>query len=82
MCCFACHASLTHVACHPHATRLYCSRTLSPPIPRVSRALFYTYHMFYPHDVHACCLRVVLRASHDMRALIKLFISHELLAIP
>jgi hypothetical protein len=30
-----------------------------------------------PHDVRACCSRVVVRASHDSRALIKLFISHE-----
>jgi hypothetical protein len=35
-----------------------------------------------PHDVRACCSRAVVRASRDSRALIKLFISYELLAIP
>ena len=35
-----------------------------------------------PHDVRACCSRTVVRASHDSRALIILFISYELLAIP
>ena len=34
-----------------------------------------------PHDVRACCSRVIVRASRDSRALRKLFISHELLAI-
>jgi hypothetical protein len=34
-----------------------------------------------PHDVHACCSRVVVHANRNPRALIKLFISHELLAI-
>jgi hypothetical protein len=34
-----------------------------------------------PHDVHARCSCVVVHASHDSSALIKLFISHELLAI-
>jgi hypothetical protein len=70
-----------HAARCPRTTRQYCSRTLSPPIPRVSRALFYAYCVFYPHDVRACCSRVVIRASRDSRALRKLFISHELLAI-
>ena len=35
-----------------------------------------------PHDVRACCSRVVVHASRDSRALIKMFTSHELLAIP
>jgi hypothetical protein len=34
-----------------------------------------------PHDVRACCPRAVVRASRDSRALIKLFIRYELLAI-
>jgi hypothetical protein len=37
--------------------------------------------MFYPHDVHACYSRVIVRASRDSGALRKLFISHELLDI-
>jgi hypothetical protein len=49
---------------------------------RVSRALFYAYCVFYPHDDRAhCCSHVVIRMSRDSRTLIKLFISHELLAI-
>ena len=35
-----------------------------------------------PHDVRASCSRAVVRVSRDSRALIKLFISYELLAIP
>ena len=35
-----------------------------------------------PHDVRACCSCVIVRASRDSRALIKLFITYELLAIP
>jgi hypothetical protein len=47
----------------------------------VSRALFYVYRVFYPHDVRACCSCVVVRASRDSLALIKVLISHELSAI-
>jgi hypothetical protein len=65
LCCFARHASLTHVAC--------CPRTLSPPILWVSRTLCYAYRVFYLHDVRACCSRVVVRASRNSLALIKLF---------
>jgi hypothetical protein len=37
--------------------------------------------VFDPHDVRTCCSRVVVRASRDSRALIKLFIRHKLVSI-
>jgi hypothetical protein len=52
-----------------HSTRVTCC------------ALFYEYREFDLYDVRACCSRVVVRASRDSRALIKLFIRHELVTI-
>jgi hypothetical protein len=76
-----CFTRRAHVARCPRATRLVLFVYVVTARSRVSRALSYAYCVFYPHDNRVCCSSVVIRMSRDSRPLIKLFISHELLAI-
>jgi hypothetical protein len=62
-----CRASLVCVA---HAVSCVVTRVIK--LFRACRMLCsFVYHVSHPHNVRACCARVVVRASYDLRALIE-----------